>query len=87
MKTLMMGAALAVLFSVAPALAKTTTKTMGSEAGTHSATLDENATRHRNADGTYQGMPVVQGPAHWSSAASSGASSGESGSDMHKSAK
>ncbi len=86
MKTLITGAAVAVLLSVAPAIAKTTPKTMGSETSAHSTTLDENANRHRNEDGTYQGKPVVQGPAHWSSAAS-GASSGDSGSDTHKSAK
>jgi hypothetical protein len=87
MKTLITGIALAVLLSAAPAIAKDTrAKAMGDDTAAHSATLDENANRHRNDDGTFQGKPVVQGPAHWSSAAS-GASSGESGSDTHNSAK
>lgn len=81
MKTLVMGAALAALLSAAPAIAKEKTGLKGKEPQQSSKMLDqENANRLQNDDGTFQGKPVVQGPADWSSSASSGASSGEAGS-------
>lgn len=80
MKTVMMGIALAALLGAAPvAMAKDTSMPMKSQ----SQSSLENANRMQNPDGTFQGKPVVQGPAHWQDAdrsASSGTSSGESGS-------
>lgn len=81
MKKLTIAVALAALVSAAPALAKEkSAKATGEHAAGQSAAVDENANREKNADGTFQGKPVVQGPADWSSAAA-GASSGEAGSD------
>jgi hypothetical protein len=48
---------------------------------------------HKNDDGTFQGKPVVEGPADWSQldpnsgAATSGASSGEGGDSGTRSSK
>jgi hypothetical protein len=82
MKTLILGVALAALLSAAPAIAKDKQSLKGSDAQQSSAMDQENANRTQNPDGTFQGKPVVQGPADWhNSSASSGASSGESGSD------
>jgi hypothetical protein len=89
MKKLITGIALAALLGAAPAVAKDKrAKAMDEAGGAQSAAMDENANREKNEDGTFQGKPVVQGPADWSSAAS-GASSGEAGagSDTLKSTK
>jgi len=89
MRHVITGLALIAALGAAPAIAKdknalkqTTTEQSGSA-------TQENANREKNDDGTFQGKPVVQGPADWSSAAapgsgsaSSGASSGEAGSGM-----
>jgi hypothetical protein len=81
MKTLIMGAALAALLSAAPAIAKDKQSLKSTEPHQSSAMAQENANRTQNPDGTFQGKPVVQGPADWhNSSASSGASSGEAGS-------
>lgn len=83
MKNLVIGVALAALLSAAPALAKDKkTNALKGEGAQQSTSTEENANRLQNEDGTFQGKPVVQGPAHWEGvgAASSGASSGESGS-------
>jgi hypothetical protein len=82
MKTLVIGAVLAALLSAAPAIAKDKQSLKGKEPQQSSAMDQENANRTQNPDGTFQGKPVVQGPADWhNSSASSGASSGEAGSD------
>jgi hypothetical protein len=85
MKKLITGIALAALLGAAPALAKDKrAKAMDDEAGAgKSAATQEDANRLQNEDGTFQGKPVVQGPADWSSAAS-GASTGEAGSHKEK---
>ncbi|MGE0023007.1 MAG: hypothetical protein AB7S70_05170 [Hyphomicrobium sp.] len=87
MRHVITGLALIAALGAAPAIAKdkkalkqTTTEQSGGAAS------QENANREMNEDGTFQGKPVVEGPADWSSAAapgsgaaSSGASSGEAG--------
>lgn len=87
MKTVMMGIALAALLGAAPvAMARDTAKPLKSQ----SQSSMENANRTQNPDGTFQGKPVVQGPAHWQDAdrsASSGTSSGESGSGAASSSR
>jgi hypothetical protein len=84
MKKLIAGIALAALLGATPSMAKDKrAKAMDETGGAKAAAVDENANREKNADGTFQGKPVVQGPADWSSAAA-GASSGEAGSDRTK---
>ncbi len=82
MKNFVTGIALAALLGAAPAVAKDKASSMKGEGGQQSASAEENANRLQNDDGTFQGKPVVQGPANWQSAypSSTGASSGESGS-------
>ncbi|HEX2841068.1 hypothetical protein [Hyphomicrobium sp.] len=81
MKSILIGLTATGLLIGAPALAKDTANTASSQG----ATIQENANRHKNPDGTYQGKPVVAGPSHWTNIApdalgSSGASTGEGGS-------
>ncbi len=79
MKKIMIGVALATLLGATPAaLAKD--KATKPLKGADQSSMDENANRHKDADGTFQGKPVVQGPANWHSSASTGASTGEAGS-------
>ncbi|HEX2841085.1 hypothetical protein [Hyphomicrobium sp.] len=88
MRDLLMGVALAALLGASPALAKDKQPLKSEGAGQSSAMTDENANRLQNEDGTFQGKPVVKGPANWHSAssgssgssASSGGSTGEAGS-------
>jgi hypothetical protein len=82
------GAALALALAVAPAMAisKSESKMKNQESNNASDILkQEGQNREPGPDGTFQGKPVVQGPADWSKSgsadsSSSGASSGESGS-------
>ncbi len=83
MRKLMLGVALVSVMGAAPALAAD--KKAKADSKESSATISkENQNRVQNEDGTFQGKPVVEGPAKWSNmesgAASSGASSGEAGS-------
>ena len=83
MKAMMVAAlAATTLFAAVPTMAKDNKalKEHGSREST--SVSQEDANRHLDKDGTFQGKPVVQGPADWSGAgsASSGSSSGESGS-------
>ena len=82
MKTMMIAAvAVTALLAAAPTLAKDNKalKQGGSKEST--SVSQEDASRHLDKDGTFQGKPVVQGPADWRGAgsASSGSSSGDSG--------
>jgi hypothetical protein len=85
MKTMMMGAAVVAALLAGPAIAKEkrAMKEQGSQQSTSLSKEDQS--RLQNSDGTLQGKPVVQGPAHWdnsgSESSSSGSSSGESGSE------
>ncbi len=79
------GLALVAALGAAPAIAKDKKAKQTTEQS--GAASQENANREMNPDGTFQGKPVVECPADWKSAAapdsgSSGASSGEAGSDM-----
>jgi hypothetical protein len=84
MKNVVIGVALAALLSVTPAaLAKDKSAKALKSQDAEQSSMDENANRGKNDDGTFQGKPVVQGPADWSgvhSSASAGSSSGEGGS-------
>lgn len=87
MKNLMICVALAALLGATPAaMAKDSPTKALKDQGADSTSM-ENANRHQNDDGTFQGKPVVQGPANWhSGSASTGASSGEAGAgDMPRS--
>ena len=85
MRTAMMGVALIAALAAAPAIAKEK-KALKDEGMKQSSSISqEDQNREQNADGTFQGKPVVQGPAKWtnlesSGSASTGASSGETGS-------
>lgn len=80
MKKLMMGVALLALLGATPAAIAKDKAAKALNSSDVQSSAQENANRERNDDGTYQGKPVVQGPANWHSSASSGASSGEAGS-------
>lgn len=88
MRNLLVGVALVALLGASPALAKEKQTLKSEGAGQSSAMSEENANRLQNEDGTFQGKPVVKGPANWhnanagssGSSASSGASTGEAGS-------
>lgn len=87
MRRLMMGVALIAALGAVPVYAKDKPAMKTQAATSAGAVSKEDANRFRNEDGTFQGKPVVEGPAHWKSASSSGsastgASSGEGGSDM-----
>lgn len=81
MRDLMMGIALVAVLGAAPAIA-------AEKAHKSTSISQEDQNRFQNDDGTFQGKPVVQGPASWhnmepgalGSSSSSGGSSGESGS-------
>lgn len=81
MKKMMTAIALLTLLGATPAaIAKD--KTLKNKESQQSS-VQENANRVQNADGTFQGKPVVKGPANWhhaNASANTGASSGESGS-------
>ena len=85
MRHLILGAALVAALGAAPAIAaeKPAMKS-GSSQPAQSHAEYKTDTMLQNEDGTLQGKPVVEGPADWSSlrpdSASTGASSGESGS-------
>lgn len=84
---LTIGVAAAVLLAVAPAMAKEkTTKHMKSDLSQEQSEMlkTEGQNREPGENGTFQGKPVVEGPANWKSAhtgssASSGSSSGDAG--------
>lgn len=84
MKSILIGLTAAGLLAAAPTFAKEM------KANTDQGSMiQENANRHKNPDGTFQGKPVVAGPAHWTNIApdalgSSGASTGEEGSSGRK---
>ncbi len=88
MRNLLVGVALVALLGASPALAKDKQSLKSESSGQSSAMTDENANRLQNEDGTFQGKPVVKGPANWHSAnagssgssASTGGSTGEAGS-------
>lgn len=91
MKTFLNAVAVALVAAAVaiPATAKNKT-TKNEEPAAHSERLQEDKqTREPGEAGTFQGKPVVQGPADWSSVhaggapASSGASTGEAGSGGH----
>jgi hypothetical protein len=83
MKNLMIGVALATLLGATPAAMAKDTSTKALKSQGAAASSMENANRHQNDDGTFQGKPVVQGPANWhDGSASTGASSGEAGSSV-----
>lgn len=95
MRNLLVGVALVALLGASPALAKEKQTLKSERAGQSSAMTDENANRLQNEDGTFQGKPVVKGPANWKSAnkgssgssATSGASTGEAGSTAREPAR
>lgn len=79
MRNLIVGVALAAALCASPVIAKEKAMKEGAQP---SSAVQENQNRLQNKDGTFQGKPVVQGPAHWTNGpdtASSGSSSGESG--------
>ena len=86
MNKLIVGLALSTLLVSAPALAKTdATKHKNAPEMTQSEMLKTPGQNREPGDnGTFQGKPVVEGPAHWpkviSDNASSGSSTGEAGS-------
>ena len=87
MRHLMVCVALVAALGAMPVYAKDKPALKAHSASTAGAISKEDQNRFRNEDGTFQGKPVVAGPAHWKSAstgsgASTGASSGEGGSDM-----
>jgi hypothetical protein len=83
MKKLMIGVAVAALLGATPAaIAKDKASKSLKSQGMEQSSSEENANRLQNEDGTFQGKPVVQGPAKWNdlnASASSGASTGEGG--------
>jgi hypothetical protein len=84
MKHLIVGAALIAALGAAPVLAKEK-KAMQSGEASQQMNYDN---MYKGPDGELQGKPVVEGPANWAnvkdSSASTGASSGESGSASDK---
>lgn len=84
---LTIGVAAAVLLVVAPAMAKDKSKkNMKSDLPQEQSEMlkTEGQNREPGDNGTFQGKPVVEGPANWKSvhagsSASSGSSSGEAG--------
>lgn len=89
MNRMIVGAALIAALGASPVIAKDKAlKDQGAQKSSSISKEDQN--RFQNPDGTFQGKPVVQGPANWKSAASgsgsasTGASSGESGSGMEQ---
>lgn len=87
MRHLMVGVAVAAALGAAPVYAKDKPALKTHSAASAGAISKQDENRFRNEDGTFQGKPVVEGPANWKSAssgssASTGASSGESGADM-----
>lgn len=91
MNRMIVGAALIAALGASPVIAKDKAlKDQGAQKSSSISQEDQN--RFQNPDGTFQGKPVVQGPANWKSAASgsgsgsasTGASSGESGSGMEQ---
>jgi hypothetical protein len=83
MKHVLMGVALVAALGAAPAIAKERNTQQGAVTP-QPGMIGNTDNMFKNPDGTLQGKPVVQGPANWAhvrdSSASSGASSGESGS-------
>lgn len=84
MKRLFIGAALAAFALTVPALAA---DKKASSLKNQESSAQENANREKNDDGTFQGKPVVQGPANWNDSASTGSSSGEAGAEKPDSTK
>lgn len=82
MKHILLGAALAIGLSAAPAIAAD--KQAAKSPAMHKAGEARTDTMFKNEDGSLQGKPVVEGPADWShlspGSASTGESSGTSGS-------
>lgn len=80
MKHILLGAALAIGLSAAPALAA---DKHAKSPAMHKAGEARTDTMFKNEDGSLQGKPVVEGPADWShlspGSASTGDSSGTSG--------
>lgn len=75
-----MSIALATAMAASPALAKSKSDaSMGGDTK-KSAASQEDQNREPNADGTFQGKPVVQGPADWTKGSSASAGSGSSSS-------
>lgn len=81
MRHLMIGAAIAAVLCASPVFAKDKTHSKVTGAGSTATVSKQDENRFRNDDGTFQGKPVVEGPAHWKDAgsASSGSSTGEGG--------
>jgi hypothetical protein len=81
MRHVLLGASLIAALAAAPAIAKEklALKSEGSKQSSSISQEDQN--RFQNPDGTFQGKPVVQGPAKWSNMepGATGESSGESG--------
>lgn len=88
MTKLLLCAATAALLAVLPAMAEKKSATSKGASAQSELLQQEGQNREPGEDGTFQGKPVVEGPADWSSVhmdgapASSGASSGEAGSDQ-----
>ncbi len=89
MTKVLMGVALAAALAIAPAMAKEKNKNAlkGQESQQSDILKQEGQNREPLGDGTFQGKPVVEGPADWhkggsadaGSASSSGANSSASG--------
>ena len=86
MNKLVLGLALSTLLVSAPALAKSDAAKLKSTQGMSQSEMLKTPGQNREPgdNGTFQGKPVVEGPAHWpkviSDNASSGSSTGEAGS-------
>jgi hypothetical protein len=84
MRQVLLGATLIAALAAAPAIAieKQALKSEGMKQSGSIGPEDQN--RFQNPDGTFQGKPVVQGPAHWNNMepGATGESSGESGSAL-----
>ncbi len=81
MRQILLGASLIAALAAAPAIAKEK-QALKNDAMKQSGSISqENQNREQNPDGTFQGKPVVQGPAHWTNMdpGATGESSGESG--------
>lgn len=85
MKYLVRAAAVVLCLSFTPSFAANSVKK--DKASDHSPEIRTD-NMHKNPDGTFQGKPVVDGPADWSqlySPSSTGSASGESGSNSSNS--
>lgn len=84
MTKLMMGVALAAVMAATPALAKSKSESMKSDAPASKSDIlkQEGQNREPGPNGTFQGKPVVEGPAHWSNSASNTSTSGNKSKSM-----